>query len=341
MTQQPMYEILLRSKGVEVSFDTTDPVFATAQLHQWVQHLFGIELRGVSVPITTQKVPVDTSPEAQISNVLSQMRSSANGIEENTDSIEQVVQSETIPVENVVEKPASDPEKRFSVKANTPLSTEDLTPVDNFSSQGNDQAEDFQDDVFEEKLSDTDNPYPEDTFDSFVDTLLSSVDEEAPVGVVESTQVSLPFEKVLTQASTELEASAEVEKESSYQAMTAVMDPPVVPDMANLTHPRLDQIEVESLKELFSYAPKASMGEDYLLLSAYFLDRFRGQPAASLREINAELLRSGLTPINHALIEVAVSKGLMELLPDTTGNAFATEYRLTSEGIEMLQGLLS
>jgi hypothetical protein len=120
---------------------------------------------------------------------------------------------------------------------------------------------------------------------------------------------------------------------ASPPAATAVLERPTQGDESSL--------KVESLKTLFELAPRAAMGEDYLLLSAYFLDHFKSQPAASMRDMNAELIRSGLTPINHAVIEAAVSKGLLELLPDTTGNALVTEYRLTPDGFSALEGLLA
>lgn len=346
MTQQPIYKILLSSQGVEISFDTTDPSFATTQLHQWVRHLFGIDLARFAPTSGKSGVTEDSSfvsvsssqasAEDQIADVLSQMNKGLTVKEANEENdeeiIEQPVQSVSIAVENTTEIDFPDSDKAAPSVSKETLSTEAMLPVDNLTQSTQNEVE----------AVDAEGSASEDMFDSFVDTLLSSVDEgNEPSGPAsESIQVSLPFDKVMTQASSELEAALDKESSSS---MTAVMEPPELSssDMANFTHPRLEQIEAESLKELFSYAPKASMGEDYLLLSAYFLDRFRGQPAASLREINAELLRSGLTPINHALIEVAVSKGLMELLPDTTGNAFATEYRLTSEGVETLQGLLS
>lgn len=76
----------------------------------------------------------------------------------------------------------------------------------------------------------------------------------------------------------------------------------------------------------------ASNSEDYLLLSAFYLIRFEHQHAFSLKNINSALVKSGLTPINHSILESVLSSGYLAMVPDLTGTAEVTEYILTPEG---------
>lgn len=314
--EKPDYQIRMRSKGVEVSFETDDPSFAFDQLASWVRHLFGIDLSLykpdtlAATGITTASVVETSVPEVA------------------ADTFEQAVENTADPVENSPvlevqpdEKSApGEPIAEFSTSTEVPVenpeefkATADLNPASDDASNNN---------LSQAPVETQENQ--EDPFDDFVDSLLSSVTNE-------------PEQPAQTQLAFDTTAMEKEENAAGSATATAVLDRPI----ENNALPRVsfDSLEVDSLKELFGYAQKATMGEDYLLLSTYFLDRFRGQGAVSLREINAELVRSGMTPINHAILETAVSKSFMALVPDTTGSAFATEYRLTDDGLRTLKNL--
>ena len=44
-------------------------------------------------------------------------------------------------------------------------------------------------------------------------------------------------------------------------------------------------------------------------------------------------------PIDHSIIQQAVSKNYMEVVPDYTGMAAVTEYTITAEGIDYITNI--
>jgi hypothetical protein len=116
----------------------------------------------------------------------------------------------------------------------------------------------------------------------------------------------------------------------------------VVPDYAPI-HPSMptglvqggfeepDLSFVTSLADLCDRS-NAGNSDDYLLLSAYYLTRVERQEAFSLKKINSVLVKSGLTPINHSVLESVLSRGHLAMVPDLTGTADVSEYAITSDG---------
>lgn len=97
---------------------------------------------------------------------------------------------------------------------------------------------------------------------------------------------------------------------------------------------------IETLRDLGQLAQKATPGTDYLMLTAFYLVQLKQAEKFSLKEVNTELMRAGFTPVNHAMLETALNKGLLQLLPDMTGTALAAEYQLTEQGQEAVHRLL-
>jgi hypothetical protein len=98
---------------------------------------------------------------------------------------------------------------------------------------------------------------------------------------------------------------------------------------------------IETLLELCELAPNTTSGQDYLILSAYFLSYYKRTDKYALKDLNAQLLRSGLTPVNHSILESAISGNLVKLVPDLTGTAHAAEYCLTPEGFDYAKKLIN
>lgn len=101
-----------------------------------------------------------------------------------------------------------------------------------------------------------------------------------------------------------------------------------------------DDGHIESLHELCEMAPNATSGADFLMLAAYFLTQYKSSEKYSLKDLNAQLVRSGLTPVNHGILEAVVAQGHIELVPDMTGTAQAAEYTLTSSGLAYAGSLI-
>ncbi len=96
---------------------------------------------------------------------------------------------------------------------------------------------------------------------------------------------------------------------------------------------------ITSLSELCDRS-SAGSSEDYLLLSAYYIAQFEQQEKFSLKRINAMLVKSGLTPVNHSVLESSLTQGYLSMVPDLTGLAEVSEYALTAEGQQAAASLL-
>ncbi len=95
---------------------------------------------------------------------------------------------------------------------------------------------------------------------------------------------------------------------------------------------------VSSLSDLCEQA-HAGTSEDYLILASYYLNQMEYQETFSLKRINSNLVKSGLTPVNHSILETVLSKGLLAMVPDMTGTAEASEYMITQEGLNAVNAL--
>jgi hypothetical protein len=94
-----------------------------------------------------------------------------------------------------------------------------------------------------------------------------------------------------------------------------------------------------SLGDLYERAGTANVF-DSLLLAALHLTHSEQQEAFSLKRLNSALVKAGLTPVNHSVLEAALSAGVLAMVPDLTGMADVSEYRLTPEGLQSASGLL-
>ena len=95
---------------------------------------------------------------------------------------------------------------------------------------------------------------------------------------------------------------------------------------------------VSSLADLCEQA-NAGSSEDYLLLASYYLNQMEYQESFSLKRINSNLVKSGLTPVNHSILESVLSQGYLSMVPDLTGMADVSEYSITSAGLDKINRL--
>jgi hypothetical protein len=77
---------------------------------------------------------------------------------------------------------------------------------------------------------------------------------------------------------------------------------------------------------------KPSTPEAYLLLASYYLTFFEQITAFSLKRINTLMAASGLMPLNHSVLEQALGKDYLVMVPDFTGEGTSIEYQLTEAG---------
>ncbi|WMU93275.1 hypothetical protein EMOOHJMP_00081 [Microcystis phage MaAM05] len=143
---------------------------------------------------------------------------------------------------------------------------------------------------------------PKDDFESVMDTVMRDLEAPPP---------PLPTTPVI---------------ETLYEQSPVSADRPMNLDLVN------------SLADLCDQAQPGS-SEDYLLLAAYYLSQVESQACFSLKRINANLVKSGLTPVNHSALEAVLSKGYLSMVPDLSGTAEVSEYSMTDDGLAFVNQL--
>ena len=73
---------------------------------------------------------------------------------------------------------------------------------------------------------------------------------------------------------------------------------------------------------------------EYLLITAYYLSEFEKTDRFTVKQVNAKLMQNLDIVIDHEVIQEAVNKGYVEVIPDLTEVANVAEYRLTDCGEE-------
>lgn len=133
------------------------------------------------------------------------------------------------------------------------------------------------------------------------------------------------FEAVMDTLMRDLEKG----ENAPYQATSATL-----PQAAPLPAPPsvVDLSDVDTLSELADRS-KAASAEDYLMLTSYYIVCIEGSDDKfSLKRINSHLVKSGMTPVNHSVLESVITKNYLTLVPDLTGLADISEYSLSDAG---------
>ena|GEM_PF-2897638 len=109
------------------------------------------------------------------------------------------------------------------------------------------------------------------------------------------------------------------------------LDAEELPETALGAEDSLPMESISSLSDLCQHSSAASTDE-FLLLAAYYLTAFEQQTTFTLKQLNSSLVKSGKSPVNHAVLEVALQQGVLDMVPDLNGTAEVSEYRLTDQG---------
>lgn len=79
---------------------------------------------------------------------------------------------------------------------------------------------------------------------------------------------------------------------------------------------------------------------NFLIITAYYLSEFEKMERFSLKQINAKLMQNISVIIEHPILQDAINKNLLEVIPDLTGVAEVAEYRLTRFGEEFFANII-
>lgn len=95
-----------------------------------------------------------------------------------------------------------------------------------------------------------------------------------------------------------------------------------------------------SLADLCRYS-RANEVQDFLLLSALYLNRSENAETFSLKRLNSALVKAGQSPANHSALEAALTRGVLAMVPDLSDSAEVSEYELTPAGLQTANELIA
>lgn len=155
------------------------------------------------------------------------------------------------------------------------------------------------------------------SFLSEIDTIVKKQETAKPDNEVEEAE----FQQILQEKfSTLPEINEEIEARPTEEISEPEIKFATIEDLINLKKP-------ESLL-------------DYLLITAYYLKQKEMMDRYSVKQINGKILPFTKVPVNHSIIQDAVAKNYLEVVPDYTGVAEVTEYSITPEGENYLINVL-
>lgn len=155
----------------------------------------------------------------------------------------------------------------------------------------------------------------------------AAVAQAEPPAVAEKldSAVQDDFEAVMDTLMRDLEKGESAPYQATPATLPAVPALPPPPSLVDLS-------DVHTLSDLVDRS-QASSSEDFLMLTAYYIACIEGSDDKfSLKRINSHLVKSGMTPVNHSVLESATTKNYLSLVPDLTGLADVSEYSLTDAG---------
>lgn len=84
------------------------------------------------------------------------------------------------------------------------------------------------------------------------------------------------------------------------------------------------------LQYLNTYNPQSDL--DRLIVAGMYILNTEHKETFSIKQINAKLVPSTGSAVDHSVIDEAIRQNLIKIVPDLTGTGEYTEYTLTQEG---------
>lgn len=174
------------------------------------------------------------------------------------------------------------------------------------------------------------------------------VASSAVAGMAVISQDNTDFEQILDAALTDMSAGntpsmADIPLSEPEPMATPepVMPPSPLPAPATNPEDDVETLYIDSFKDLSELMPANTDPSQWAMLAGYFMQQLAGQPAFTLKDVNVQMAECNLGSVNHAHLQTLLSQQWLEVLPDKTGTALATDYRLTEDGITMAEEMLN
>jgi len=206
--------------------------------------------------------------------------------------------------------------------------TEETPPSDNeqnFAAVLDSLMEDFSSEEEEEQ--------PAATEEAVEEILLDEPEEETEAVIQSDAEVEPKIEAEATEAINSFEVVGIYATETSTPAVEekALTEDVTLPSVTQEPPASNQPEEITTFNQLLKIT-KPDTPMDFLLLGAYFLRQQEQKETFSLRQLNHLLSSVSKPNANHTVLELALAKHFITMMPDLTGTATATEYQLSKTG---------
>lgn len=168
------------------------------------------------------------------------------------------------------------------------------------------------------------------------------------VEMVENILASEEASEVFDKASSLLKTINSIQK--SEQVAEVVGEPTVVEAPAHVDFDKVLEKSIENptfepvktKDELFLGLIASKNTTDkfhYLIITAHYLLGVENMDRFSLKQINAKLMQNLSEIVDHSVLQSAIDQQFVEVVPDLTGMAEISEYRLTEKGEEFFSNI--
>ena len=359
MSQAPRYEINLNHGDMHISLESDDVYFISKQMNQWLK----IFLDDNYVPVTVPERPAP-APKAPAPKPVAKKPAPPQEEERYVPRHHQATEVADDDYAPPLPKPQSKPQPQPQPQAKSrsvSLPGEEAADIPEYRRPVAPPPPPERHEVIEESVmaeeevvlshleadfasSEDDESVAEsaetpveakDDFEVVMDSLMKDLDDDGddlPSPFRNPAGKPLPASRPLPPTARPAKQPAASDHYEQVRLPVGVLDdedelaatPTLQPVAANTT-------PIDSLADLCDRATAAT-SEDFLVLTAYYLDQFEGVEKFSLKRINSLLVKSGLTPVNFSVLESALSNSVLAMVPDLTGTADVSEYSLTEQG---------
>ena len=155
--------------------------------------------------------------------------------------------------------------------------------------------------------------------------------EETEAVIQSDAEVEPEIEAEATEAIDSFEVVGIYATETSTPAEEALTEDATLPAVTQEPPVSNQPEEITTFNQLLKIT-KPDTPMDFLLLGAYFLRQQEQKETFSLRQLNHLLSSVSKPNANHTVLELALAKHFITMMPDLTGTATATEYQLSKTG---------
>lgn len=315
----PYYIFTFKKGDIELELHASNHRFVAYQVEKWLEDLAGMKIGEVSAKAPAQ---IKVAPERVVkpepkAEVLETVVPEIKVEEELVSKVEEIVEPE------VEEEPVAPP---FVKEIPSPIIEEEILTYE--QEEEEESSEVVEEVVTPFGVSLEEEKVIEEPVEEFFGEIESEIEEES--AVIEEAVFNIAEEEKPAPSKFEIENEDKFQKilKEKFSSLN-IAEKFAKPKEEEKTES--SDVVFKSYEDIIKVKKPITM-LDYLLVTSFYLKNFEMMDRYSLKQINAKAVPHAKKPIDHAVIQDAVSRRFIEVVPDYTGMAEVTEYAITQEG---------